>query len=90
MVDVDEIFTRKRFPKMSIFDADYVTEKLDRLDVQSGGKKSMKKAQKVVKREQVGSSISQVVKSRRKTEVVERHVPQIVLRGEHIALVQIL
>ena len=53
MVDVDEIFTRKRFPKMSIFDADYVTEKLDRLDVQSGGKKSMKKALKVVKREQV-------------------------------------
>ena len=57
MVDVDEIFTRKRFPKMSIFDADYVTEKLDRLDVQSGGKKSMKKAQKVVKREQVVISI---------------------------------
>jgi hypothetical protein len=39
---------------------------------------------------QIGCSVSQVVEVRRKTEVVERHVPQVVLRGEHVAFVQIL
>lgn len=41
-------------------------------------------------RERVGESIVQVLKIRRNTELCQRHISQIVLRGEHVALVQIL
>ena len=40
--------------------------------------------------EKVGESIVRVIKTRRNTEMCQRHVPQIVLRGEQVALVQIL
>jgi len=40
--------------------------------------------------EKVGESTVRVVKTRRNTEMCQRHVPQIVLRGEQVALVQIL
>ena len=39
--------------------------------------------------ERVGSSVVRVVLRRRNTEVCERHVTQVVLRGEHVALVSV-
>jgi len=41
-------------------------------------------------RERVGESVVQVLKIRRNTELCQRHIAQIVLRGEHVALVQII
>ena len=43
---------------------------------------------KFPKTEKVGDSTIRVLKIRRSTELCQRHVPQIVLRGEHVALVQ--
>lgn len=40
--------------------------------------------------ERVGESVIRVLKTRRNTELCQRHVPQIVLRGEQVALVQVL
>ena len=57
MVDVDETFTRKRFPKNSLFDVDDVARKFDEMKVDKNDKRSKsrtdKKSRKVVKREQV-------------------------------------
>ena len=40
--------------------------------------------------EKMGESVIRVLKRRRNTELCARHVPQIVLRGEQVALVQVL
>ena len=40
--------------------------------------------------ERVGESTIRVLKIRRNSELCQRHIPQVVLRGEHIAFVQIL
>ena len=51
LVDVDESYVRKRFPKSSIFDVDDITKKFDSLDVKTSDKK--KKTKKIVKKEEV-------------------------------------
>ena len=45
---------------------------------------------KLSRTEKVGDSTIRVLKIRRSTELCQRHVPQIVLRGEHVAFVQTL
>lgn len=42
------------------------------------------------KTEQIGTSTVRVVKCRRQTQLCQRHVPQVVLRGEHVAYVSLL
>ena len=38
----------------------------------------------------VGASVMRIEKIKRKTEVCRRHVPQLLLRGEHVASVVLL
>jgi len=38
--------------------------------------------------QKVGESVIRVIKTRRKTEVCQRHVPQLVIRGEQVVFVQ--
>ena len=76
LVDVDEVFTRKRHGKPSL-DKEFAEQ------LQVGEKASRRS-------ETVGASVLRVVKQRRKTELCERHVPQIVIRGEHVAAIVIL
>ena len=76
LVDVDEVFTRKRHGKPSLEE-----EFMEKLAV---GEKASRRT------ETIGASVLRVVKQRRKTEVCERHVPQIVIRGEHVAAIVIL
>lgn len=40
--------------------------------------------------EKVGESVIRIEKTRRKTQLCQRHVSQLVLRGEHVVLVQVL
>jgi len=76
LVDVDEVFTRRRHGKPSLDE-----EFAEKLQV---GEKASRRS------ETVGASLLRVVKQRRKTELCERHVPQIVIRGEHVAAIVIL
>ena len=76
LVDVDEVLTRKRHGKPSLEE-----EFREKLEV---GEKASRRS------ETVGASLLRVVKQRRKTEVCERHVPQIVVRGEHVAAIVVL
>jgi small nuclear ribonucleoprotein (snRNP)-like protein len=79
IVDVDETFTRKRHGKASVRELeDELAEKL------SVGEKASTRT------EVVGASVLRVIKQRRKTELCERHVPQMVLRGEHVAAIVVL
>ena len=56
LVDVDERYVRKRFPKTSIFDVDQISKKFDNLDVQASAGK--RKTKKVVKKEVVRFMVS--------------------------------
>ena len=47
-----------------------------------------KKVEKSLQPERMGQSVIRIVKTRRNTELCQRHVPQIVLRGEHVILIQ--
>jgi len=47
-----------------------------------------KKVEKPLQPERVGQSVIRILKVRRKTELCQRHIPQMVLRGEHVILVQ--
>ena len=76
LVDVDEVFTRKRHGKPSL--EEEFKEKL------AVGEKASRRS------ETVGASVLRVVKQRRKTELCERHVPQIIIRGEMVAVIVIL
>ena len=38
--------------------------------------------------EKVGESVIRVIKTRRNTQLCQRHVPQLLIRGEHVVLVQ--
>lgn len=66
--DVDETYSRPRFPKPEY----------------DNGQKLAAAAEKV------GESVIRIEKTRRKTQLCQRHVPQLVLRGEHVVLVQLL
>lgn len=76
LVDVDEVFTRRRHGKPSLED-----EFMEKLKVEEKASR---------RSETVGASVLRVVKQRRKTELCERHVPQIIIRGEHVAVIAIV
>lgn len=74
LVDVDETFTRKRHRGSCL------VQELDKLSIKKGS----------MKRQRVGASVVQVIQTRRNSEVCQRHAPQLVLRGEHVALVEVI
>lgn len=76
LVDVDETFTRKRFRKLTA----------------TGSEKDCKtKENKSGSRmEQVGTSLIKVIKTNRNSELCQRHMTQIVLRGEHVVSVSLV
>ena len=74
LVDVDEVFSRKRRPKAMLLEENRNKKNKDKRGIQ----------------EQVGLSSTVVIKKRRKTELCQRHIPQMVLRGEHVVSVCIL
>ena len=89
LVDVDETYSRKRHRKSML---DEATEKMaDKLDLGSrrGHKSSRPRPLKATEKvERVGDSKIRILKCRRKTELCQRHVPQVILRGEHIVMIQ--
>ncbi len=76
LVDVDETYTRRRQGKPV----------LDSIEDEFAVKLSVDERMSS-RTEVVGASVTKVIKTRRKTELCERHVPQIVLRGEHVVSV---
>lgn len=74
LIDVDETYSRLRHRRPEALLSDEMDSKLN--------------ISKTIKRETVGESTIQVVKTRRSTELCQRHVPQVVLRGEHVVMVQ--
>lgn len=70
LVDVDEVFTRRRNRKTPAL----------------GGGSCMRDDGDRDK-ETVGESLVRVVSRTKRKEICERHVPQVMLRGEHVALV---
>lgn len=84
LVDVDEEYRRKRHRKAT---AGIPEEQLQRLSIGSERAKMKSDSEPVKKVEQVGLSLVQVVKCRRKTETCRRHVAQVVVRGEHVVSV---
>ncbi len=68
LMDVDETFSRPRFPRPEY----------------DNGKEPDKLAHRV------GQSVMQVLKTRRRTLLCQRHVPQLVMRGEQVVSVQVL
>ena len=49
-----------------------------------------KESKKSPKMETVGGSVMRIQKTKRNTEMCERHVPQLLIRGEHVVSVVLL
>ena len=117
LVDVDEVYTRKRLRKVPPVADEKLTqqfsdlmcktnssaEKSKRYTSISGHEKSTTRKRDDTRREQptntskkpprtetVGASVTRIEKIKRKTELCSRHVPQLIIRGEHVASVNIL
>jgi len=72
MKDVEEQFTRRRTSKVPAL----------------GQRKQQTKDKDCEKREEkIGESVVRVVQVMRKVEICVRHVPQVLLRGEHVVMV---
>jgi len=72
MKDVEEQFTRRRTSKVPAL----------------GQRKQQTKDEDCGKREEkIGESVVRVVQVMRKVEICVRHVPQVLLRGEHVVMV---
>lgn len=69
--DVEEQFTRRRTSKVPALGQDKESER--------SGKKG--------REEKIGESVVRVVQVLRKVEICVRHVPQVLLRGEHVVMV---
>jgi len=75
MKDVEEQFTRRRTSKVPALGQR--TQQANVKDCQRNGKRE----------EKIGESVVRVVQVLRKVEVCVRHVPQVLLRGEHVVMV---
>ena len=67
--------------------------KVQSLDSKSSGEPSKsrsKKCQNPQRTEYVGASVMRIEKIKRKTEICRRHIPQLLIRGEHVASVVLL
>ncbi len=81
LVDVDETYNRLRYRRPEA-DACEAFEELSLSD------KNQRKTKD--NRETVGASVIRIQKTRRNTELCKRFVPQVVLRGEHVAFIETL
>jgi len=75
MKDVEEQFTRRRTSKVPALGQG----KQETKDCQRRGERR--------REEKIGESVVRVVQVMRKVEVCVRHVPQVLLRGEHVVMV---
>lgn len=85
--DVDELFNRKRYGSSMFTDQDDTEANLWTWRDPKSGPKGSQRKRKPVKTERVGSTTIYILKTRRKTELCQRHLPQTLLRGEHIVTV---
>ena len=75
LTDVDEEFTRRRHRKTPVHGG---------TELRSGKGTEEEAPQREWK---VGESVFRIVKIKRKVEICVRHVPQLLLRGEHVVMV---
>jgi len=93
LTDVEETFhRRKKVKSPPIAEAEIVTEKMQDMKLKSrrSPRKSSGQGRQVDRtktREVMGFSTVHVIERKRKTEVCKRHIPQVVLRGEHVVCV---
>ena len=124
LVDVDEVYTRKRlrkaapiadeklnnqFTQLTCKDAEKNPRQICIKDIKSNDQPystttcsgyrvsgkgdsniSKSKTKKPSRTESVGASVIRIDKIKRKTEVCRRHVPQLLIRGEHVASVVLM
>ena len=84
LVDVDETYSRPRYRKPEYDNGQ--TNKNPEKTRQTAAE--AKKHETQPETERVGQSVIRIIKTRRNTQLCQRHVPQIVLRGEHVILIQ--
>ena len=74
MTDVDEQFTRRRARKAPVTGG---TKPRSGPGEEAGAAREWR----------VGESVFRILKVKRKVEIIVRHVPQVLLRGEHVVMV---
>ena len=77
MTDVDEQFTRRRARKAPVIGG----------TVPRSGAGGAEADGKVTREWRVGESVVRILKIKKKVELCVRHVPQVLLRGEHVVMV---
>ena len=77
MTDVDEQFTRRRARKAPVIGG----------TVPRSGAGGAEVDGKVTREWRVGESVVRILKIKKKVELCVRHVPQVLLRGEHVVMV---
>jgi len=78
MADVDETYSRPRHRKPEYDNGKKIPVKNTNKDIDDT----------VLPVEKMGESVIRVVKTRRNTQQCQRHIPQLVLRGEQVILIQ--
>lgn len=85
LTDAEETFRRRKKVKSPpVAQAQVVS---DLKDLRLGKSKSRKKSPQSSSRDVVGFSTVHVIERKRKSEVCKRHIPQVLLRGEHVACI---
>ena len=87
LIDVDETYSRPRYRKPE-YDNGKVNKNLPKIAPEKTRQKAEEANEQQPETERVGQSVIRIVKTRRNTQLCQRHVPQIVLRGEHVILIQ--
>ena len=77
LTDVDEEFTRRRHRKTPVHGGTELRSGKGNEDEEAPPQREWK----------VGESVFRIVKIKRKVEIIVRHVPQLLLRGEHVVMV---
>jgi len=78
LTDVDEQFTRRRSRKAPVLGGDLPS---------TGAVGEQGLPGPNLREWRVGESIFRIVKVKKKVEIITRHVPQVLLRGEHVVMV---
>ena len=95
LTDVEETFQRRKKVKSPpLAGAEVVTAQMKDMKLANKSKARREKSSHKSSsensrtgREVIGFSTVQVIERKRKTEVCKRHIPQVVLRGEHVVCV---
>ena len=104
LIDVDEVYKRKRLRKAApLVCEDKLNKQLKKLkchdqDLARTEKSSEThneynddgKKEAIYRKETIGASIMRIQEIKRKSETCHRHVPQLLVRGEHVASVALM